>query len=79
MTRRMLLASLALVLVTAGCGGSSKSSFPTIAPAHTYVLTVHFLSSQIEIGDGAGGEDMLTAIDAVTTSSAQVTGTFART
>ena len=39
MTRRMLLASLVLVTVTAGCGGSSKSSFPTIGAAHTYALT----------------------------------------
>jgi hypothetical protein len=42
------------------------------------VLTVHFLDSQIEVGDGAAGADMLTAIDSATTSSAAVTGTFAR-
>jgi hypothetical protein len=39
MTRRVLIASLALVLVAAGCGGSSKSSFPRIGAAHTYALT----------------------------------------
>jgi hypothetical protein len=50
MTRRMLLASLALVLVTAGCGGSSKSSFPTIAPAHTYVLTGFQPSAPVAAG-----------------------------
>jgi hypothetical protein len=38
MTRRMLLVSLALVVVTAGCGGSSKPSFPTIGAARTYEL-----------------------------------------
>ena len=50
MTRRMLLASLALVLVTAGCGGSSKSSFPTIAPAHTYALTGFQPSAPVAAG-----------------------------
>ena len=39
MTRRMLLASFALVAVTAGCGGSSKPNLPTIGAAHTYALT----------------------------------------
>jgi hypothetical protein len=39
MTRRLLVASLALVVVTAGCGGASKSNFPTIAAARTYALT----------------------------------------
>ena len=51
---------------------------PPQGDTHTYVLTVHFLDSQIEVGDGAAGADMLTAIDAATTSSAAVTGTFAR-
>jgi hypothetical protein len=38
MTRRMMV--VALVLVTlAGCGGSSKSTFPTIGAARTYALT----------------------------------------
>ncbi len=51
---------------------------PPQGQTHTYVLTVHFLDSQIELGDGAAGADMLTAIDAATLESAQVTGTFAR-
>jgi len=51
---------------------------PPQGETHTYVLTVHFLDSQIERGDGAAGADMLTAIDAATLGSAQVTGTFAR-
>ena len=38
MTRRIVVVSLALV-VLAGCGGSSKSSFPTIGAARTYELT----------------------------------------
>jgi hypothetical protein len=39
MTRRLLLGSLGLVLVLAGCGGSSKSGIPTIGAARTYALT----------------------------------------
>jgi hypothetical protein len=36
MTRTLLLASLLILL--AGCGGSSKSNFPTIGAARTYAL-----------------------------------------
>ena len=50
MTRRLLLGSLALVLVTAGCGGSSKSTIPTIAPAHTYALTGFQPSAPVAVG-----------------------------
>jgi hypothetical protein len=50
MTRRMLIASLALVLVSAGCGGSSKSSFPTIGAAHTYALTGFQPSAPVAVG-----------------------------
>ncbi len=52
MTRRILLAALALVLVpaTAGCGGSSKSSFPTIGAAHTYALTGFQPSAPVAAG-----------------------------
>jgi hypothetical protein len=39
MTRRLLLGSLALVLLTAGCGGSSKSGAPTIGAARVFALT----------------------------------------
>jgi hypothetical protein len=38
MTRRLLLASLALVTVAAGCGGSSKPNVLTIGAARTYAL-----------------------------------------
>lgn len=62
--------------------GSGKIGYTGPCPpqpeSHTYVITVHFLGSQIELGDGADGQDMLLAIDASTLSSAQVTGTFAR-
>jgi len=62
--------------------GSNKIGYtgpcPPQGETHTYVLAVHFLDSQIELGDGAAGADMLTAINAATTSSGEVTGTFAR-
>jgi hypothetical protein len=39
MTRRSLLvSSLALLAVASGCGGSSKSTFPTVGAARTYAL-----------------------------------------
>jgi len=52
MTRRMLLTALALVLVpvAAGCGGSSKSSFPTVGAAHTYALTGFEPSAPVAAG-----------------------------
>ncbi len=42
------------------------------------MVTVHFLGSQTELGDGAQGADLLAAIDAATIAEAQVTGTFTR-
>ncbi len=39
MTRRLLPLLLGLMVVAAGCGGSSKSNFPTVGAAHTYALT----------------------------------------
>jgi hypothetical protein len=50
MTRRLLPASLALVALTAGCGGSSKPSFPTIGAAHTYALTGFQPSAPVAVG-----------------------------
>lgn len=49
---------------------------PPAPESHTYVITVHFLDSQTELGDGAAGTDMMLAIEAATFDSAQVTGTF---
>lgn len=45
MIRRLLLVAGAAVLV-AGCGGSSKSGFPTIQAARTYAL-VHFTPATV--------------------------------
>ncbi len=53
MTRRTLLASLVLVTVAAGCGGSSKPSFPTIAAAHTYALVNFRPSTPVAAGKPA--------------------------
>jgi hypothetical protein len=50
MTRRLLLVSFALVAVTAGCGGSSKPSFPTVGAARTYALTHFTPSAPVEAG-----------------------------
>jgi hypothetical protein len=38
MTARLMLAAIVLAVGTAGCGGSSKSSFPTVGAARTYAL-----------------------------------------
>ena len=50
MTRRLLLGSLALVLITAGCGGSSKPTLPTIGAARTYALTDFQPSAPVAAG-----------------------------
>lgn len=49
---------------------------PPSGETHTYLITVHYLSAQIELGNGTSGADMRLAIDAATSASAQVTGTF---
>lgn len=38
MTARLLLAAIVLAAGAAGCGGSSKSTFPTVGAARTYAL-----------------------------------------
>ena len=65
-----------------GLNGSGTAGYtgpcPPPGQTHTYVITVHFLGSQIELGDGAAGADMFLAVDAATLSTARVTGTYAR-
>ena len=62
-----------------GSGGKGYTGpCPPEGQTHTYVLTVHYLGDQIELGDGAQGADLLAAIDAATIADAQVTGTFSR-
>jgi Raf kinase inhibitor-like YbhB/YbcL family protein len=68
------------IQATNGSGATGYTGpCPPQGQTHTYVLTVHFLNTQIELGNGAAGADMVAAIDAATTESAQVTGTFAKT
>ena len=38
MTARLMLTAIVLAAGVAGCGGSSKSSFPTVGAARTYAL-----------------------------------------
>jgi Raf kinase inhibitor-like YbhB/YbcL family protein len=67
------------IQATNGSGGVGYTGpCPPAGETHTYVLTVHYLASQIELGDGATGADMVAAIDAATFQSAEVTGTFAK-
>lgn len=49
---------------------------PPAGETHTYVIAVHYLSAQVELGNGAAGADLRLAIEAATTATAQVTGTF---
>ncbi|MEO5902050.1 MAG: YbhB/YbcL family Raf kinase inhibitor-like protein [Ilumatobacteraceae bacterium] len=68
--------------VVQGINGSGTPGYtgpcPPAGQTHTYELTIHFLGSQIELGDGAAGADMLLAINAATIARAVVTGTSGR-
>jgi Raf kinase inhibitor-like YbhB/YbcL family protein len=44
----------------------------------TYRFTVHFLSQQMELGDGAAGADLRLAVEAATFASADITGLYSR-
>jgi Raf kinase inhibitor-like YbhB/YbcL family protein len=62
-----------------GAGGTGYTGpCPPQGQPHTYVITVHFLDGDIELGNGAAGADLLLAINANTLASAEVTGTFSR-
>ena len=62
-----------------GAGGTGYTGpCPPEGQTHTYVITVHFLDSDTELGDGADGADLLVAIDAATLTSTEVTGTYAK-
>jgi phosphatidylethanolamine-binding protein (PEBP) family uncharacterized protein len=43
-----------------------------------YRYAVHFLGQQVELGDGAAGDDMRLAVDSATLSSAEVIGLYSR-
>jgi len=51
---------------------------PPAGTSHTYVITVHSLDATTELGDGATGAEVITAISNVEIASAEVTGTYAR-
>lgn len=51
---------------------------PTGEPAHTYRIEIHALDQQIELGAGASGADLLTAIDFSSIERAVVLGTYGR-
>ena len=62
-----------------GAGGTGYTGpCPPQGQAHTYVITVHFMDGDVELGNGAEGADLLLAINANTLASAEVTGTFTR-
>jgi hypothetical protein len=50
MTRHLVVAALVLAVGAAGCGGSSKSKFPTIGAARTYALTGFRPSAPVAAG-----------------------------
>lgn len=49
---------------------------PPAGETHTYVLTVHHLGQQTELGPGAPGRDLLAFVQGASIASASVTGTF---
>jgi hypothetical protein len=72
-------APVGVVQAVNGAGGTGYTGpCPPQGETHTYRITVHFLDSQTELGDGADAEDLLAVIDAATITEASVTGTFSR-
>lgn len=65
-----------------GQNGAGKIGYtgpcPPAGTTHTYLLTVHYMDSQLELGNGAFGGDMLIAIQSASLQTAQVEGTFKR-
>jgi len=51
---------------------------PPAGTTHTYVITVHYLDATTELGDGATGAEVITAIATAEIASAEVSGTFSR-
>jgi Raf kinase inhibitor-like YbhB/YbcL family protein len=51
---------------------------PPPGETHRYRITVHYLSEQTELGNGAAGADLVTAIGAATLESASITGTYSQ-
>lgn len=51
---------------------------PPAGTTHDYVVAVHYLESATGLDDGSAAEDLITAIEAAETATAEVTGTFSR-
>jgi Raf kinase inhibitor-like YbhB/YbcL family protein len=51
---------------------------PPPGETHQYRITVHYLTEQTELGDGAAGADLAAAIDVATLDSASITGTYSQ-
>ena len=51
---------------------------PPAGSSHDYVVAVHYLGVATGLENGSVGEDLITAINAAETATADVTGTFSR-
>ena len=51
---------------------------PPAGTTHNYVVAVHYLGSAPGLEDGSTAEDLIAAIEAAETATADVTGTFSR-
>jgi len=65
-----------------GVNGTGQPGYtgpcPPAGETHRYRITVHYLSEQTELGDGAQGADLIASIEASTLASATTTGTYSR-
>jgi Raf kinase inhibitor-like YbhB/YbcL family protein len=65
-----------------GINGTGQPGYtgpcPPAGETHQYRITVHYLSEQTELGDGAPGADLITSIEASTLASATTTGTYSQ-
>jgi Raf kinase inhibitor-like YbhB/YbcL family protein len=65
-----------------GINGTGQAGYtgpcPPTGETHSYRITVHFLSEQTELGDGAPGADLIASIEAATLASAMTTGTYSQ-
>jgi phosphatidylethanolamine-binding protein (PEBP) family uncharacterized protein len=65
-----------------GINGTGQKGYtgpcPPAGETHQYRITVHYLSEQTELGDGAPGADLIASIEASTLASAFTTGTYSQ-
>jgi Raf kinase inhibitor-like YbhB/YbcL family protein len=69
-------------LAIEGTNGTGQLGYtgpcPPPGETHRYRITVHYLTEQTELGDGAAGADLAAAIDVATLASAGITGTYSQ-